>query len=178
MKPSALFFDKETSNRDKFGVWLKTTRTEHNLTIRELADQLSLSAAYICDIEKGNRKAPINKLEALAQIFNLPESELIYLADLAGCTHGNWKDINEYLHENQSARNAMRAAKHANLSDEEFFEIFIQTLDDAQRKDLIDETLSLVPDKDKEGCLNWILGKLSKEQVNIYNQLSNQQEKQ
>ena len=178
MKPSALFFDKETSNRDKFGVWLKSSRTDLGLTIRELAEQLELSPAYISDIEKGNRKAPLNKLEALAQIFNLPEQELIYLADLAGCTHGNWQDINAYLGENQSARNAMRVAKHANLSDEEFFEIFMQTLDDAQRKDLIDETISLVPDQDKEGCFKWIASKLSKEQLAAYNALSSQQEKQ
>ena len=68
MKPSTLFFNKDINNREKFGVWLKTCRKEQDMSIRELANELGLSAAYISDIEKGNRKAPVNHLEKLAKI--------------------------------------------------------------------------------------------------------------
>ena len=178
MKPSVFFFDKETSNREKFGIWLKTTRKEHDLSVRELANHLGVTASYISDIEKGNRYAPVNHLEKLAKLFNLPNSELMYLADLAGCSRENWQDINDYLGENKPARDAIRAARNANLSDEKFLDIFIQTLDDAQRKDFIDETLSLVPDDEKDNCLKWISSKLSQRQLEAYIQLSDQQEKQ
>lgn len=178
MKPSTMFLNNDVKNREKFGLWLKTTRKEHDLSVRELAEKLGVSAAYISDIEKGNRNAPVNHLEKIAKIFNLTESELLYLADLAGCSRENWQDINDYLGEHKPARDAMRVAKNANLSDEEFFDIFIQTLDDAQRKALIDEVLYLAGDKEKDNCLAWISTKLTKEQMDAYNALSEPQEKQ
>ena len=173
MKPSAMFMDKNTSNRDKFGAWLRASRNDYGLTVRELANQLGVSPAYISDIENGNRRAPIKHLEKIAKIFNLPEQELMYLTDLAGCSHGNHKDINEYLGSSPKAREAMRAAKNADLSDEEFLKIFLQVLDDAQRKDFIDEILYLAGD-DKEGCLEWLSSLLNEEQIDAYIALTNQ----
>ena len=178
MKPSAMFLDKNTSNRDKFGIWLRTTRKEHGWGVAEFASMLGMSSGYLSDIEKGNRHAPLNHLEKIAKLFNLPEQELLYLADLAGCSRGHHKDINDYLAENPNARKAMRAAKNANLSDEEFLEIFLQVLDDAQRKDFIDEILYIAGDPEKDNCLTWISSKLTQEQMNAYFTLSQQQEGQ
>lgn len=181
MNPSKMIFNKEISNRDKFGTWLKTTREEHGYSARELAGKLGITASYLCDIEKGNRHAPINHIDSIMQVFNLPETELIYLQDLAGCSRGNWSGINEYLAENESARKAMRAAKNANLSDAEFMEIFLQVLNDEQRKDFIDEILFLADDEDRERFLNWLPTKLSEAQIDSYLSLSqsksNEQEK-
>ena len=177
MKPSALFLNKDINNREKFGIWLKSARKDKGLGVRELAELLDLSPAYISDIEKGNRRAPINHLESIAKIFNLPEQELPYLADLAGCSHRNHKDINEYLADTPNARKAMRAAKNADLSDEEFLQIFLQVLDDAQRKDFIDE-LIYISGNDKKSCLEWLSDMLSEEQIDAYIALSNQQEKE
>ena len=176
MKPSAMFKDKNISNRDKFGVWLRTTRKEHGWGVNEFASMLGISPAYLSDIEKGNRHAPLNHLEKITQLFNIPEPELPYLADLAGCAKGSWQDINDYLADNKPARDAMRAAKNANLDDEEFLEIFLQVLDDAQRKDFIDKLLYLVGDEEKDNCLAWISSKLSEKQIDAYIALSTSQE--
>ena len=172
MNPSKMFVNKEISNRDKFGVWLKTTREEHGYSARELAGKIGITASYLCDIEKGNRHAPLNHLDTISQIFNLPERELIYLQDLAGCSRGYWLGINEYLANNKGARDAMRAARNANLSDEEFLEIFMQILNNEQRKDFIDEILYLADDTEKESFLSWLSTTLTEEQINSYIQLS------
>ena len=178
MKPSAMFYNKEIKNREKFGEWLKSTRKDHGLTVRELAEMLGVSAAYITDIEKGNRSAPLNHLEQITKIFNIPESELMYLTDIAGSSRGSWQDLNDYLGDHKDARTAVRAARDANLSDEEFLEVFLQVLDDAQRKDLIDEILSKLSDKEKVECLSWLSTILTEEQIDSYINLTNQQEKE
>lgn len=174
MKPSAMFLNNDISNRDKFGAWLKASRKENGWGVREFAEMIGVSAAYISDIENGNRHAPLNHLEKIAKIFNLPEQELMYLADIAGCSHGNHNDINEYLADNPNARKAVRAARNADLSDEEFLKFFLQVLDDAQRKDFIDEILYLAGD-DRDGCMEWLSGMLSEEQIDAYIALTNQE---
>lgn len=175
MKPSAMFMNKDISNRDKFGTWLRETRKEHGLSVRDLATSLNVSPAYISDIEKGNRHAPLNHLGKIAELFNIPEQELLYLTDLAGCSHDNHIDINKYLGANPTARKAMRAAKNADLSDEEFLKIFLQVLDDAQRKDFIDEMLYIIGDEEKEEFLSWISTILTEQQIDAYIALSEQQ---
>lgn len=172
MNPSAMFLDNKTSNRDKFGIWLKNTRQEHGWGVKEFAEMLGMSAGYLSDIEKGNRHAPLNHLEKIAELFNLPEQELLYLADLAGCSHGHHKDINEYLADNPNARKAMRAAKNADLSDEEFLEIFLKVLDDSQRKDFIDELLYIIGDDQKDEFLLWLSSILTEQQIDTYIALS------
>lgn len=37
------------------------------MSLREVADKTGLSAAYLCDIEHGNRHAPVGTLEAIRQ---------------------------------------------------------------------------------------------------------------
>ena len=106
MRPSAMFYNNDVSNRNKFGEWLKSTRKEYGYSVRELAEMIGVSAAYISDIEKGNRHAPVNHLEQIAKIFNIPETELMYFTDLAGSSVGSWQDINDYLGKSKNARAA------------------------------------------------------------------------
>lgn len=123
MKPSEFVLNTKISNRDKFGAYLKSRRTALGLGLREFADKLSLSPAYISDIEKGNRHAPSSHLEKVADILAVEKEEINSFYDLAGCSQSNWQDINEYLAQNPNARKAIRLARDKNMSGEEFLEI-------------------------------------------------------
>ena len=119
MKPSEIVFNDKISNRDKFGTYVRNRRTELGISLRDMAEKLEITPAYLSDIERGNRKAPIDHLEKLAILLGVEESEMEFFVDLSGCTHSNWPELNEYLAENKSARDFMRLAKNMGLSGEE-----------------------------------------------------------
>ena len=119
MKPSEIVFNDKISNRDKFGTYVRNRRTELGISLRDMAEKLEITPAYLSDIERGNRKAPIDHLEKLAVLLGVEESEMEFFVDLSGCTHSNWPELNEYLAENKSARDFMRLAKNMGLSGEE-----------------------------------------------------------
>lgn len=156
MNPSAVVFNKTISNRDKFGYWLKNTREEFGYGMNEFAEMIGMSAGYLSDIERGNRNAPLNHLSKISEIFHIPENQIMYLTDLAGCGRRNWQDINDYLAEHKPARDAMRAAKNANLSDEEFLEIFLKVLSEEQRADFINDLLAVAEPQEQEALLVWL----------------------
>ena len=130
MKPSEVVFNDEISNRDKFGFYVNARRKELGIKVRELAENLGISGPYLSDIEKGNRMAPLDFLEQMAALLEIEESELEFFVDLAGCSHSNWPEINEYLAKNRNARYAIRLARDYGLSDEEFLAIVAQYADE------------------------------------------------
>ena len=123
MKAFEVIYDKNIPNSKKFGVYIKARRKDLNISLKEFAIALNLAPAYISDIENGNRTAPLNYLEQIAMILHIDNLELDYFYDLAGWTHSNWPDINEYLAKTPNARKALRLAKAKNLSDEVLSEI-------------------------------------------------------
>ena len=126
MKPSEIAFDNSITNRDKFGIYVRTRREELGIKLRDFAKILNIAPAYLSDIEKGNRTAPLNHLEIIARELKVEESELEFFYDIAGCTHGNWPELNEYLASNRSAREAVRLARDKGLSEEEFLEMVLK----------------------------------------------------
>lgn len=129
MKPSEIVFDKNINNREKFGTYIREKRLEIGMSIRYFAALLNLTPAYISDIERGNRTAPINYLDKMIEILKIEKEEINYFYDLAGCSHLNWPDINEYLAKTPSARKAIRLARDKNLSDEELSSIILDMID-------------------------------------------------
>ncbi len=123
MKPSEVVFDKNIPNRDKFGHYVRERRLELGLKVRDLAEKLGISPAYLSDIEKGNRMAPLERLEQFASLLSVSEEEMDFFVDLSGCSHSNWPEINDYLSKNKGARDAIRLARDLGMSDEEFFDI-------------------------------------------------------
>lgn len=123
MKPSEVLFNEDISNRDKFGTYVKGRRSELDMTLKDFAISMNLSPAYISDIENGNRYAPLNYLDQAATILQVEDEEMNAFYDIAGCTHSNWPDINEYLKDKPYARKAIRLARDKNMSGEEFLEI-------------------------------------------------------
>ena len=123
MKPSEVLFNKNITNRDKFGVYVRGRRAELDMTLKEFANNMNLTPSYISDIENGNRYAPLKYLDEAASILQVEDEELNAFYDIAGCTHSNWQDINEYLKDKPHARKAIRLARDRNMSGEEFLEI-------------------------------------------------------
>lgn len=137
MKPSEIFNNKNISNRDKFGTFVRNRRKELGITLRDFALQLNISPAYVSDIENGNRYAPVNYLEQVASILKIENDELYYFYDIAGCTHGNWPDINEYLAKNPNARKALRLARDKNISEQQLVQ-FIEQLKPNQEEQYLE----------------------------------------
>ena len=133
MKPSEFVFNDKISNRDKFGEFVRARRIELGISLRDLAEMLGITPAYLSDIERGNRRAPLEYLEQLAALLAIEESELEFFVDLSGCTHKNWPEINEYLASNKSARTAIRLARDKGLSDEEFLNMVLNMAKDSQQ---------------------------------------------
>lgn len=135
MQPSHIVFNKGISNRDKFGEYVKWRRMELNMSVRDLAAALGLTPAYISDIEKGNRMAPQNYLEQMIEILQIDENEIEFFYDLAGCSHSNWPEINEYLAKTPNARKAIRLARDNGLSGEEFLSI-VESMDKNENQEI------------------------------------------
>ena len=54
--------------------WLKTARTEKNLTMKEMGTKLGISESYYCSIENGIRqkKMDLGLVAALAAVLGVP----------------------------------------------------------------------------------------------------------
>ena len=72
--------------KETFGEYIKQLRTEHNLTLTQLAAQLDLDSANLSKIENNKRDFDEKRLQKLAKIFgiNLKELRNEYLTDQIG----------------------------------------------------------------------------------------------
>ena len=105
-----------------FGEYVRERREQVGKTLRGLAAELDISGAYLHDIENGKRRAPERLLEKMASLLEITEtSELHHFYDLAGVSqNGQHVDINSYMNSVPTARAALRTAKDANLTDEDW----------------------------------------------------------
>lgn len=107
-----------------FGIFLRQRREELGLTLRGLAGKLQVTAAYLSDIEKGNRRAPKNYMGALGIALEISEDERLLFEDLANVTHKMaCPDMEPYLRNKEIARVALRKARDRDISDEKWAEI-------------------------------------------------------
>lgn len=68
-----------------FGATLRLLRTDAGLTLRELAERVGVSSAYLSRVENGHDAPPSpDRLATIARAFNLPAATLIALADRLG----------------------------------------------------------------------------------------------
>lgn len=64
-----------------FGKLLKSVRVTRGLRLKDIADAMDVSIAYISDLERGNRRAlGIETVKVLAGLFDLTSNEVIALA--------------------------------------------------------------------------------------------------
>lgn len=104
----------------KFGEFIQEHRKNLGITLRGLATQLTVTPAYMSDIEKGRRYAPDSKLEALASILKLTSAEREEMLDLAARTRVDQvsADLSGYIMETDMARVALRRARDVQLDDD------------------------------------------------------------
>ena len=142
------YVEKNVVDEKTFGNYLKKRRESLGMSIRGLAAELKVSAAYISDIEKGNRYAPSQeKLERLIEVLQIPEDDRLAFNDLASATHGfSYEDINPYLGRESHARVALRKAEKMGLSDS-FWISVIERMDQEEADQLKElENDSEMPD--------------------------------
>lgn len=125
MKASKILMNSQIPNKDKFGIYLKSRRRELELSIRDFATKLNISAAYACDIENGKKAVTKNFAEKAVQALKVEETDIPYFYDLSGIAASNWPDINEYLAKTPKAREFLRLAKQNNLSDKEISQLIL-----------------------------------------------------
>lgn len=112
-------------NRLPFGEYVKQRRESLGMTMKEFAEHVKLSPAYLCDIEKGNRKPPEKYLERFAEVLRITSTEeLNDFYDSAGISkNGQHTDINSYIDGLPSARVALRTAKDKHYTDEDWMRL-------------------------------------------------------
>lgn len=66
-----------------FGRFARTARVEKEIQLKEVAELLDFSSAYVSDIEKGNRLPPAEgKLRAWAEFIGVDADEFVWMAML------------------------------------------------------------------------------------------------
>lgn len=99
-----------------FGKFIKNKRVLHGKSVRSFADEIGISAAYLSDVENGNRYPPQKYLSVLIDKLGLSTEEMEIFYDLVGQESGSYVDINIYLKDNENARKALRLAMQKNMT--------------------------------------------------------------
>lgn len=112
-----------------FGGFLVQKRVERDITLRELARQLEVSASFLSDVEN-NRKPPLtaDRLEKVASLMLLSAEEKTKMYDLAGKQRNTVPpDLPEYIIERDYVSAALRTARDLDAGEEEW-QRFIEDL--------------------------------------------------
>lgn len=64
---------------------LKLLRASHDFTQKELAQKLRISASHLCEIESGKKTPSLALLEHYGQVFQVPVSSILFLAENFDC---------------------------------------------------------------------------------------------
>ena len=108
--------------KETFGSFIAKIRNEKGIGLRELSKRIDISVFYLCNIEKGRRPAPSNKvLYKIANTLGLSEKEAEKMYDLAVESKPNQnlipKDMKEYIISHQVVYQAIRTARDNGVSD-------------------------------------------------------------
>ena len=112
-----------------FGTFLNDKRKERDISMRELARQLGISAPFLSNVEK-NRCAPLTaeRLEKVALILNMNSVEKAEMYDIVGKQRNSVApDLLEYIMGRDYVSVALRTARDLNASEKEWQQ-FIEEL--------------------------------------------------
>ncbi len=112
-----------------FGDFIAKKREEKQITLRDMAKKLDISAPYLTDVEKDRRNPfELEKLEQLANILLLSEEDRTIMFDLAGEKRGEVApDLPDYIKERDYVSAALRTARDLDAGEEEWLE-FVKEL--------------------------------------------------
>ena len=112
-----------------FGSFVREKRQSIGLSLRTLAAKLDLSPVYLSNIENDRRPAPTRAyLERLEQELHLSKVETEQMLDLAAKSQNNRvsADLPDYIMNREIVRAALRTAKEADATDQEFIDRITQ----------------------------------------------------
>lgn len=114
-----------------FGSFIYEKRIKKNISLRELASMIGVSAVYVSSMEKGKRSAPTYPvLMKIADVLMLSEEEKVLMLDLAAKSKKSLslaEDLLEYINNNEIVHKALRTAKKCNATDDDW-QNFIDSL--------------------------------------------------
>ena len=119
-----------------FGSFLREKRMARGLTLRGMAAKLDLSPVYMSNIENNRRAAPSQEyLERMAMLLQLDKPEREWMLDLAAKSKQNRvsADLPDYIMDREIVRAALRTAKEADATDQEWQE-FIDRITQRAKK--------------------------------------------
>ena len=105
-----------------FGEYLKHKREEKQISLREVARTLGVSAPFLSDVEN-NRRGPLTeeRLADLAKVLNLTEKEKSEMYDIVGKQKGLLApDLNPYVTERPYVNAALRTARNLEANEEDW----------------------------------------------------------
>lgn len=105
-----------------FGEYLKHKREEKQISLREVARTLGVSAPFLSDVEN-NRRAPLTeeRLADLGNVLNLNEKEQSEMYDIVGKQKGLLApDLNPYVTERPYVNAALRTARNLEANEEDW----------------------------------------------------------
>ena len=105
-----------------FGEYLKHKRTEKQISLRELARGLGVSAPFLSDVEN-NRRAPLteDRLADLADVLHLSTAEKAEMYDIVGHQKGLLApDLNPYVTNRPFVSAALRTARNLEATEEDW----------------------------------------------------------
>ncbi len=117
------FLNNKEINERSFGEFIRQRRLELDMKIKTIAVCLQVNSSYVCDIEKGNRHAPITLLKQMIEMLNITEDEEQDFIDLAYVSHNTCApDLIQYLITNKEALSALRIAIKKGVSGDDLLE--------------------------------------------------------
>jgi len=105
-----------------FGEYLKHKREEKQISLREVARTLGVSAPFLSDVEN-NRRGPLTeeRLADLAKVLNLNEKEQAEMYDIVGKQKGLLApDLNPYVTDRPYVNAALRTARNLEANEEDW----------------------------------------------------------
>lgn len=120
---------KEVRGFANFGEFLTAKREERDLTLREMARQMGVSAPFLSDVKK-NRSAPLTKerLDKVAEILHFDTDEKTAMYDLVGRQRNTVApDLPEYIIGRDYVAAALRTARDLNAGEAEWLR-FVEEL--------------------------------------------------
>lgn len=136
-------------NEHTFGQYLREKREALGKSVRGFAEELGMTAAYLSDIEKGNRYAPRKYLDKFIEAFGISEEDKEIFEDLAAATRGyTYEDINPILGGQPLAREALRKFKEIRIPEDKCDELWLSFMKEFDR--IAEEQLQLLKENVKE----------------------------
>ena len=119
-----------------FGDFIAKKREDLQITLREMARRLEVSAPFLSDVEK-DRRNPFDssRLEKVATILELDKQEVELMYDLAGKRRNSVApDLPDYIMERDYVSAALRTARNCDAGEKEWLK-FVEELKKRKKKE-------------------------------------------